>query len=88
MQKAGEWVWAWNPLLLLCLSPPIVIEPDEVYRTTLDVVGIPPPDVSTAYRIAWGTGLSSYDPDRYPFGELIPLEERVSNSFTLKLPSQ
>ena len=68
MQKAGEWVWAWNPLLLLCLSPPIVIEPDEVYRTTLDVVGIPPPDVSTAYRIAWGTGLSSYDPDRYPFG--------------------
>ena len=96
MQQAGEWVRAWSPILLLCWSAPIVIEPGEVYRTTLDVFAslpggswqpyLPPPDASTAYRIVWGTGLSSYDPDQYPFGELIPLAERVSNSFTLELP--
>ena len=73
-----------------------MIEPGEVYRTTLDVFAslpdgswqpyLPPPDASTAYRIVWGTGLSSYKPDGYPFGELIPLAERVSNSFTLELP--
>ena len=90
MQEAGEWVHAWSPVILLCLSPPIVIEPDEVYQTTVDVVGctsggscsprlILPPTASTPYRIVWWAALSSYDPDRYPFGDLIPLEERVSN---------
>lgn len=95
MEKAGEWVRIWSPVLLGCLSPPIVIEPDEVYETTLHVVGclegkcaprlVLPPSSSTPVRILWGDALSSYDEDGDPFGELIPLEERISNRFTLKV---
>ena len=93
----GEWAGTWGPALPDCLSAPIVIEPDEVYETILDLVGCtsggscaPVLDLtrvtSAPARIMWGTGLSSYDADRPPFGKLIPLEERVSNSFTLQVP--
>ena len=94
METAGEWVHIWSPVLLLCLSQPMVIEPDEVYETTLRVAGcldgcgprlVLPPSSSTPIRIQWGGALSSYDEDAYPFGEPIPLEERVSNRFTLKV---
>ena len=96
MEEDGEWGGIWAPFVRLCLSPPIVIEPDEVYHATLSVVGCLvgncgprltlPPTESTPIRIKWTDALSSYDPDADPFGELIPLEERVSNSFTLQLP--
>jgi len=95
-KEDGEWSYTWSPVLPACLSPPIVIEPGEVYATILDLGGCtsggscgPTLDLarvtSAPARIVWGTGLSSYDADRHPFGELIPLEERVSNSFRLEV---
>ena len=95
VQESGEWVLAWSSVSGLCLDAPIVIEPGEVWETTLEVIGCtsggscaPRLDTtritSAPVRIVWGTGLSSYD-SAYPFGELIPLEERVSNSFTLRV---
>lgn len=94
METAGNWVHYWSPLRQLCLSPPLVIEPDEVYQDTLRVEGcasgegcfqrLTPPDTdSTAFRIVWTDALSSYDDGGPPWGDLIPLEERVSNHFTL-----
>ena len=96
IEEGGEWVHAWGPVLLDCLSAPIVIEADEVHETTLGVLGCTsggkcgprldlPRITSTQVRILWRTGLSSYDEDAYPFGELIPLEERVSHSFRLEV---
>lgn len=96
VEEAGRWLHAWSPILLDCLSPPIVIDPDEVYETMLRVGGCAsggncgprldlPRITSAPVRILWRTGLSSYDPDAYPFGELIPPEERVSNSFRLRV---
>ena len=95
METAGEWVHIWSPVRLLCRGPPIVIEPDEVYETTLHVLGclegkcgprlVLPSSSSTPIRILWGSALSSYDEDACPFGEPIPLEERVSNRFTLRV---
>ena len=84
MQRAGEWVTAWNSVQCLMASPDMVIEPDEVFADTVWAVGtpdelIPPPDESTPYRIRWHAG-------RFSSGERLPLEERVSNPFTLKLP--
>ena len=94
--EAGGWVYVWSGAIPACRSPPIVIEPDEVYETTLNVGGCTSGGncsphlnlsriTSAPVRIVWGTGLSSYDRDRYPPGELIPLEERVSNSFRLEV---
>lgn len=93
MEAADEWVGVWPLDLVICHDPPIVIEPDEVCQTTLHVActscsWLPPgmsPTASTRYRIMWGQALSSYDEDTYPFGELIPLEERVSNPFTFEV---
>ena len=95
MQKAGEWVHIWSPVLPDCLSSPIVIEPGEVYEMTLNVTGclegscgprlVLPPSASTPIRIVWTDALSSYDEGSFPFGEPIPLEERISNRFTLKV---
>ena len=38
-EDRGDWHPAWSPVLLDCLSPPIVIEEDEVWVDTLEVWG-------------------------------------------------
>ncbi len=97
MDQAGQWVHVWSPTHTLCLGPPIVIEPGEVYQRILNVVGclgrncgsrlVLPPNPSTPIRILWLDALSSYDEDKRPFGKPIPLEERFSNRFTLQVPN-
>ena len=96
MQEDGEWEGVLGQVLVLCDGPPIVIEPDEVYETALNVTACMvgncspkirlSPNASTPYRIVWFEALSSHDPNQNPHGELIPLEERVSNRFTLQVP--
>ena len=96
MQESGERVRAWTAIPPLCLSAPIVIESSEVWETTLTVGGCVvgncaprirlPRTAFTRYRIVWHEALSSYDPNGPPWGERIPLEERVSNRFTLRVP--
>jgi len=95
-QTDGEWEGILGQVFRTCGGPPIEIEPDEVYRTTLDVraclVGncVPKirlsPTPTTPHRIVWYEALSSYDPDEDPHGELIPLKDRISNTFTLQVP--
>lgn len=96
MQENGEWEGILGQVYVLCEGPPIVIEPDEVYETVLDVGACKvgncapkirlSPNASTPYRIVWFEALFSYDFDRNPHGELLPLEERISNRFTLQVP--
>lgn len=89
----GRWQYAWSPVIPLCLSPPIIVPVGGTYRTRVYINGAPPEsgtrpqwlggDVAGEYRLVWQQVLSSYD-DRAPFGELLPLEARVSNRFTLR----
>ena len=91
-EDEGDWHAAWSPFLLLCLSPPIVIEEDEVWVDTLEVWGGLPggnvwprfdvADPAGTYRIVWDDALSSYQ-DHLPFGRPLPLAERMSNTFQL-----
>ena len=94
-QDEGAWKAAWSPVIPACLSPPIAIEKNTVFHDTLHVWGAPPDsshyapnfdldDPSGVYRIVWGTGLTSFDANAYPFGPLITLDWRVSNRFTLQ----
>jgi hypothetical protein len=89
----GQWVNAWAPVVLLCLSPPIVITPGTTYADTLRVFGGHPgnnmypkfdvPHVPGTYRLLWPSVLTSYDDRRNPFGDSLPVDERISNPFAL-----
>jgi len=96
IETDGEWEGAFFRGARLCGAPPTVIEPDEVYHSILDIAACPvgncgprirlPPAPSTPYRIKWNEALSSYNPDEDPHGELIPLKQRLSNTFALRVP--
>jgi hypothetical protein len=88
------WIDAWSPVVLDCLSPPIVVPPGDRRADEVPVfAGAPGSNVHPqflvdrvpgVYRIVWHHVLSSYDDRRYPFGEPLPLEQRVSNRFELR----
>jgi hypothetical protein len=90
------WVVGWAPALEDCLSPPIIIEPGEVFQDTIRVHAarfgsntypqFQSADPEGVYRIRWENALTSFDADQYPFGEPLPLDGRVSNRFVLKNP--
>ena len=95
---SGEWVPFYSRTVCLIGSIFRVIEPGEVYQTTLDVTfctpesrncgpRVTPPAASTQFRIVWWVH-SSLDEDQYgdPIeGDPLPLEERVSNRFTFEV---
>lgn len=90
----GEWVRAWAPVILLCLSPPIVIQAGARHADTLRVLGCHPQnncapkfevaEVEGTYRLLWPHVLTSYDDRRHPFGDPLPVGERISNTFVLE----
>jgi len=89
----NEWVNAWIPPINGCLSPAIEIPPGG--ETTQKMVVRPGPVVyppngnqleSGTYRAAWFNILTSFDPNARPFGEELPLEQRVSAPFTIEVP--
>lgn len=89
------WERFWTPVLLACLSPPIVIEPRGVLVDTLHLWGALPghnagpefksDDVEGVYRIVMQQVVFNYE-DRPGFGDPVPLEYRVSNLFVLDDP--
>ena len=94
-KERGGWREVWRPVLAACLSAPIVIQPDSVYRRTLRLVGAAPGnnnayprfrrlDLPGTYRLVLIDALSSYQ-DRLPWGEPIELVHRASNEFHLSL---
>lgn len=95
-KKVGDdWVVAWGAAVPDCLSDPIVIRPGATYRDTLEVfAGLPGSnyypkfevaEVEGVYRLRWEKALTSFDPDRYPFGEPVPLAIRTSREFVLRV---
>ena len=94
---SGEWVGFGSRIQ--CLVGPAfrAIEPGEVYQDILRTGGCtsggscaPPltlPAASTLFRIVWDAWSSvDEDPYRNPIpGDPVPLEERVSNHFTLQV---
>lgn len=91
----GKWETAWSPVMLLCLSPPITVPAGGTYDSRLQLYAGPPGsnaypqfssnDVEGTYRVVWHAALHSYSPDRHPFGEALPLAQRVSNRFTISV---
>lgn len=90
----GLWKDWWIPATNACLSPPVVIAPGGSHADTLHV-WIGPQDGpfladlvaagdTGVFRLVWHSALSSFDGEARPFGEPVPLAERVSNPFVLR----
>ena len=89
---SDEWVPFWDPWFPGGCGPFFTaIEPGELYQETLHVGGgsrLTQPAASTRFRIVWRAWSSLDEHPRFggPIGgDLIPLEERVSNHFTLEV---
>ncbi|MDB4876695.1 MAG: hypothetical protein JWM41_3141 [Gemmatimonadetes bacterium] len=93
----GEWKTVWSPVLLTCLSPPIVVAPGQEYRSRISVfAGYPgsnflptfvTTDISGSYRAVWTQVVTGYQ-DKLSFGTPLPAEHRVSNQFTIVAPAR
>lgn len=89
----GEWVTAYATGELSCLSPPFVIAAGEISRDTLRVDGHLPgqnasptfdTEIEGMYRLNLGLYMSLTD-EPVPLGKnLVPLGERVSNTFEVE----
>lgn len=86
-QEEEQWVTAYAAIELMCLSPPWVIRPREVFRDTLHVYGILPghnagptfdTEIDGTYRLERTVYM---DPEG---NKLLPDSLRISNLFTLR----
>ena len=91
----GRWVSAYNPPVLACLGPPLVVREGDTLDYTYRIRGAPRgsntypqfevPDVVGTYRLVWHI----YDGDGAGYagaegsGRLLPLRQRVSNEFRI-----
>ena len=94
LEADGVWRRYWAADMLRCLSAPIVVAPGETYRDSLPVFGWvdrhsitpefdPPPETTTAYRLAWHELVLHYNESGRPFGEAVP--PFYSNAFRLRV---
>jgi len=90
----GEWVEDWIVAMNACLSEPLVVAAGGSRTDTLyfrpDGGGSPPSGVSRdpveegTYRVVLYGVLTSFDPDARPMGKEVPVEQRVSQPFTIE----
>ena len=88
-----DWLPAWHPVLLGCLSPPIEIQPGESHDHTLGVFSGHPDSnhyprfsvepIDGTYRLVILGAFWDYDHDGPPWGQPPPLDARVSDPFEI-----
>ena len=97
-KTAQGWSPFWEPVLMLCLSPPVRIAPGATYADTLWLAGAMPGantvpafasrDLDGVYRLRWDNVVLHYrefSPDRPSWGDSIPPAHRTSNEFVLRM---
>jgi hypothetical protein len=95
-RKVGdEWVYAWTVTMNACLSPPIVVPPNDEHTARVYLHehsgGVSYPErarmiESGTYRVIWTGVLTSVDANGR--GPELPLEQRVSAPITIEVPAQ
>jgi hypothetical protein len=92
----GKWEYAWAQEMNACLSAPIIIEPGQEKTTTILAASGEHAAVDArrnssrieggTYRVGWHGLYTSWDLNKRPWGEELPLEQRVSAPFTIAPP--
>jgi hypothetical protein len=91
--EGEQWVTVYSPAVLDCLGPPVVIEAGASHEYTYRVLASRRPNtyprfetqqIGGLYRLNWHI-LGSWTPDgpEPGIGVELPLEQRVSNTFTI-----
>ncbi len=90
----GRWQTAWSPVSNACWSKPIVVPAGATWDASIDFfAGYPGgrvspqlnvDDVPGTYRAVW-FGLAKSHSDLLPLLKQLPLEQRISNPFTLEV---
>jgi hypothetical protein len=91
----GNWRNAWSPVMPACLSPPIAVAPGATRMMPIELfAGFPGgtaypqfavAEITGIYRAVWNSAVTRYQ-NQLPFGEPLPLAQRISNRFTLRAP--
>jgi hypothetical protein len=97
-KTAQGWVPFWEPILDLCLSPPVRIAPGAAYADTVWVGGAMPGmnsapafasrDLDGVYRLRWDNVVLHYrefSAGSPNWGDSIPAVHRTSNEFVLRM---
>ena len=90
----GAWVDVWAAETNQCLSLPIVIPPGGSHSTTMTVESSADSRVESrtsdrrigtgTYRAVWYGLYTSFDMNQYPFGDELPVDQRVSAPFEIE----
>lgn len=98
LQQRTESGWkdVWSPAMNACLSPPIIIQPLRSHTTTITPLSGAHASVSSVanemridggtYRVVWYGVYTSFDMNKQPWGEELPLEQRASAPITISSP--
>ena len=91
----GEWEDWWIPATNACLSPPVRVAHGERYSDSLRVIiashdsatyrYVRSPSMPGTFRLIWHKALASYDYSHMSFDDEMPIEQRVSNPFVMRL---
>lgn len=91
----GNWRNAWSPVMPACLSPPIAVAPGATRSMPIELFAgfagsnvypqFAVAEISGIYRAVWNSAVTGYQ-SQLPFGEPLPLAQRTSNRFTLRVP--
>lgn len=92
--EGSDWVTAWSPALLMCLGPPIEILPGQARQDVVRIFGghrrssfypqFTVDEIDGTYRLVIEGAFWAYDHGGPPWGESVPLEHRVSNTFEIR----
>jgi hypothetical protein len=90
-QVDGDWVHAHSAIELMCITPPLVIPAGGTHRFRYTLradewdlqrwPGAHDGDIAGTYRLVWLVGRAAGS-DR---GAALPIERRVSNTFTVRM---
>jgi hypothetical protein len=95
-QRTGDdWQSVWENAVPECLSAPITVAPGAVFRDTVHI-GITLAGSGTApsalrsqltgeLRLLWYSVVHDYADGTAGFGTMLPVEQRISNRFTLRI---
>lgn len=91
--EGGTWRTVWTPIQPACLSDPLLVAAASTRRMSVFIYAtqsvpfqrLDVPEIAGVYRVVWTAMVTSYRP-LPPWGDSIPLAQRVSNSFTLAPP--